>query len=62
MFKGAQRVTKPICREHYSPVHPHSSLGYRPPAPESIADGPPSAALRADQRQKSVQVLSEKLV
>lgn len=24
-------------REHYNRVRPHSSLGYRPPAPEAIA-------------------------
>ena len=30
-------------REHYNTVRPHSSLGYRPPAPEAIAAGPPSA-------------------
>ncbi|MGD1924473.1 MAG: transposase, partial [Paracoccaceae bacterium] len=23
-------------RRHYNTVHPHSALGYRPPAPESI--------------------------
>jgi len=34
-------------REHYNTVRPHSSLGYRPPAPEAIAVGPPSAPLRA---------------
>ena len=38
-------------REHYNTVRPHSSLGYRPPAPETIAAGPPSAPLRAAQRQ-----------
>jgi len=26
-------------REHYNRVRPHSSLGYRPPAPEAIAFG-----------------------
>jgi transposase InsO family protein len=34
-------------REHYNTVRPHSALGYRPPAPETIAAGPPSAPLRA---------------
>jgi len=24
------------CRRHYNAVMPHSSLGYRPPAPEAI--------------------------
>jgi transposase InsO family protein len=49
-------------REHYNRVRPHSSLGYRPPAPETIAAGPPSATLRADQQRKSVKALTEKLV
>jgi putative transposase len=43
-------------REHYNKVRPHSSLGYRPPAPESIAAGPPSAALRADQQRKGTNI------
>jgi len=30
---------------------PHSALGYRPPAPEAIAAGPPSASLRAVQQR-----------
>jgi transposase InsO family protein len=34
-------------REHYNTVRPHSALGYRPPAPETVAAGPPSAPLRA---------------
>ena len=33
-------------RRHYNTQRPHSSLGYRPPAPEAIADEPCSAALR----------------
>lgn len=33
-------------REHYNRVRPHSSLGYRPPAPETIAFDPRRAALR----------------
>jgi hypothetical protein len=49
-------------REHYNRVRPHSSLGYRPPAPESIAAGPPSAALRADQQRSIEKLLSQKLV
>lgn len=31
-------------RRHYNTVRPHSSLGYRPPAPEAIAWSPPAAA------------------
>ena len=38
-------------REHYNRVRPHSALGYRPPAPEAIAAGPPSASLRAVQQR-----------
>jgi len=33
-------------RNHYNRVRPHSALGYRPPAPETIAVGPRRAALR----------------
>jgi transposase InsO family protein len=40
-------------RKHYNRVRPHSALGYRPPAPEAIAAGPPSASLRAVQQQLS---------
>ena len=39
-------------RRHYNAVRPHSSLGYRPPAPETIlppASALPYAALRPDQ-------------
>ena len=28
-------------RVHYNTVRPHSSLGYRPPAPEAIVSDPP---------------------
>ena len=30
-------------RHHYNTVRPHSSLGYRPPAPEAIATWPPDS-------------------
>ena len=40
-------------REHYNRVRPHSALGYRPPAPEAIAAGSPSASLRAVQQRPS---------
>ena len=43
-------------RKHYNTVRPHSSLGYRPPAPETIAAGPPSASLRSA-RQRGAEVL-----
>jgi putative transposase len=38
-------------RAHYNRARPHSALGYRPPAPEAIAAGPPSASLRAVQQR-----------
>jgi transposase InsO family protein len=45
-------------RRHYNTVRPHSSLGYRPPAPETLvvlpqgaAVWPPSAALRPARQQ-----------
>ena len=40
-------------RQHYNAVRPHSSLGYRPPAPETIlppASGPAYAPLRPAQK------------
>jgi transposase InsO family protein len=49
-------------REHYNQVRPHSSLGYRPPAPETIAAGPPSAALRPDQQRERMEKLLQRLV
>jgi putative transposase len=49
-------------RKHYNTLRPHSSLGYRPPAPESIAAGPPSATLREDQQQINVDSLTQVLV
>ena len=37
-------------RRHYNTKRPHSALGYRPPAPESIASAEPcSAPLRMPQ-------------
>ena len=39
-------------RRHYNAIRPHSSLGYRPPAPEAIlppASGLPYAPLRPAQ-------------
>ena len=41
-------------RQHYNTVRPHSSLGYRPPAPEIVIPGSPDQAfvqwgLRPDQ-------------
>ena len=42
------RVITGLWREHYNKVRPHSSLGYRPPAPETIMPSWPlgSATLR----------------
>ena len=46
-------------RKHYNTLRPHSSLGYRPPAPETTAAEPPSGALRsAEQRGAAVLGLS----
>ena len=41
-------------RVHYNTVRPHSSLGYRPPAPEAIAVGPPSAPLQTAQQRAEI--------
>jgi transposase InsO family protein len=38
-------------RRHDTTVRPHSSLGRRPPAPGTIAAGPPSASLRSARRR-----------
>ena len=45
VFETLQEVRVLIARwrEHYNAIRPHSSLGYRPPAPETIAAGSPSA-------------------
>ena len=54
-----------LWRKHYNQVRPHSSLGYRPPAPEAIAAGPPSAALRAGLQRDGeiiVKLLSQDVV
>lgn len=52
-------------RDEYNRVRPHSSLGYRPPAPETrsplgaaSAAGPPSAALRAAQPRRGTDLVS----
>jgi len=40
-------------RQHYNTVRPHSSLGYKPPAPEAILPRPaglPYATLRSAQQ------------
>lgn len=44
-------------RRHYNTVRPHSSLGYRPPAPEAIAAGLTSASLRSDQQRAAAATL-----
>lgn len=57
------KVLIEMWRKHYNTVRPHSSLGYRPPAPETSAAGPPSAALRSDQqRGATIENLSRTLV
>ena len=40
-------------RQHYNRVRPHSSLGYRPPAPEAIAVQPLAGALPPHPRLQS---------
>lgn len=53
------KVLIEMWRKHYNTLRPHSSLGYRPPAPETVAAGPPSASLRsAQQRGAAVLGLS----
>jgi putative transposase len=39
-------------RRHYNTERPHSALGYRPPAPETIAAEPCSATLRTPQQRQ----------
>ena len=39
------RVVIESWRKEYSQVRPHSSLGYRPPAPEAVMPSPSAAAL-----------------
>jgi len=56
------KVLIEMWRKHYNTIRPHSSLGYRPPAPETIAAGPPSAALGEDPQQISVDSLTQVLV
>jgi putative transposase len=56
------KVLIEMWRKHYNQVRPHPSLGYRPPAPETIAAGPPSAALRENPQQISVDSLTQVLV
>ena len=53
---GEAKVLIERWRKHYNQVRPHSSLGYRPPAPELIAAGPPSAALRSDQQREGTKI------
>ena len=48
------KVLIEVWRKHYNTIRPHSSLGYRPPAPETIAAGPPSASLRSAQQRGAV--------
>lgn len=43
MLREAQ-VLAERWRRHYNTMRPHSSLGYRPPAPEAIAPWPPGSA------------------
>ncbi len=56
------KVLIEMWRKHYNTVRPHSALGYKPPAPETIAAGPPSAALRSAQQRKSVELHEQEMV
>lgn len=49
-------------RDHYNWVRPHSSLGYRSPAPEAIAEGSPSAALWGIPQREEQTILTHALV
>lgn len=44
-------------RVQYNTVRPHSALGYRPPAPETVAAEPCSASLRTAQQQGTINGL-----
>ena len=44
-------------RVHYNTVRPHSSLGYRPPAPETWAAEPASAPLQPAQQKGTIERL-----
>jgi len=51
-LKGAQILIK-RWRHHYNTIRPHSSLGYRPPAPETVLPRPvglPYTPFRSAQR------------
>ena len=54
------RVITGWWRDHYNKIRPHSSLGYRPPAPETVTPSwpPGSAALRRSPSLASAGVLN----
>ncbi|CAN5507697.1 hypothetical protein BH10PLA1_BH10PLA1_13410 [soil metagenome] len=56
------KVLIEMWRQHYTTIRPHSSLGCKPPAPETIAAGPPSAALRSAKQRKSLEVREQEMV
>ena len=56
------KVLIEMWRKHYNTVRPHSSLGYRPPAPETLAAGPPPPVLRPAQRREIAKVLTSRVV
>lgn len=43
------RVLIEMWLKHFNTLRPHSSLGDQPPAPVTVAAGPPSASLRSAQ-------------
>src|SRR5262249_13964493 len=51
-----------LWRSPYTKFRRPSPPGYRPPAPEASAAGPPSAALRSDRQRNIMQLLSQRLV
>jgi transposase InsO family protein len=51
------KVIIEMWRKRHNNVRPHRSLGYRPPAPGTIAAGPPSAALWSAQQRGGGPVL-----
>ena len=47
-------------RQHYNTVRPHSSLGYRPPAPETIV--PPASVLACATLQPGQTLANERRI
>jgi hypothetical protein len=58
-LRGAQLLIE-RWRRHYNAVRPHSSLGYRPPAPETIL--PPVFDLAGAQRRTGRTLADERWI